>query len=274
MNSMKTPRDARVRVLVLGGWSPGPLAHLREQFAESCVFVEPALHMPPHGVRWCCTWEFLLLAVAAFSALKALALPGWWKLALSLPALAILPILVRLLVRGSIRRSVAAATAAHVEHVEVVVGFSWGGGVACWLLANGASEEEEDGGRSLGAAQEWLLLAPTLDAMASAAGLPPRSRPDVRLGIERATFALLDDEDEGRDSDGAGPGAATSCNVHIIHAANDPFCPDAQLRALQATRASMHVCRDAHTLDSPWTLDEVARVFAGLLELARRRRTW
>ena len=37
--------DGRVRVLVLGGWSPGPLDFLRERFANECVFLEPALHM-------------------------------------------------------------------------------------------------------------------------------------------------------------------------------------------------------------------------------------
>ena len=42
--------DERVRVLILGGWSPGPLDFLRERFATACVFVEPALHMPPHGI--------------------------------------------------------------------------------------------------------------------------------------------------------------------------------------------------------------------------------
>ena len=63
--AMQTPEvasdPAKVRVLLLGGWSSGPLDHLRRAFRDECVFIEPPLHTPPAGVRWCCTVKAALL---------------------------------------------------------------------------------------------------------------------------------------------------------------------------------------------------------------------
>ena len=127
------------RVLILGGWSPGPLDFLRHQFADRCVFSEPTLHMPPVGLRWCLTWEFALLAVMPWAVMQAWhglnSQPSkiYW-LALLVLCCATIPFLVALLVRGAIRRSVATAERAMQQGIDVVVGFSWGGGIACWLL--------------------------------------------------------------------------------------------------------------------------------------------
>jgi hypothetical protein len=257
---------APVRVLILGGWSPGPLDYIQERFSATCTFVEPALHMPPHGVRWCCTWEAALLAVVAWASWYSLSHFAAW----SVLFLAALPPLVVLLVRGSIRRSVAAANAAIAEHaIEVVVGFSWGGGIGCWLLRDGT----------------WtgptLLLAPTINAMASAARLTPVATPFFRvhrhsanspqraLCLERSPLrggAGDDDDEPAADADGA------SRAVQVFHATYDGFCPASQVHALRSTGAVVHVCRDGHTLDSEQTLDEVGESFVGLLEQALSRR--
>ena len=174
----------RTLVLVLGGWSPGPLDALRRAMRGHEVdFLEPPLHMPPAGIRWCCTWEAVLLACCIWLALFLLtrggSLPLVQRGALLLASVLALPAAVVLLVRGrveikaglagqphparpvgrgwpchrghprageasllptqvrgSIRRSIQSARR-EIERrrVDVVVGFSWGGGVACWLLA-------------------------------------------------------------------------------------------------------------------------------------------
>ena len=119
--------DDRVRVLVLGGWSPGPLDHLHECFSEQCIFYTPPLHMPPAGTRWCCTWECVLITAAIFLACFGPAHFAWSVagVATLCCSIAALPFLIVLLVRGSIRRSVAAANSAITRHsIEVVVGFS------------------------------------------------------------------------------------------------------------------------------------------------------
>ena len=64
---MADEADDRVRVLVLGGWSPGPLDALRRTFRSECVFFEPTLQMPPAGFAWLCMWETALLAVCFFA---------------------------------------------------------------------------------------------------------------------------------------------------------------------------------------------------------------
>mmetsp|Transcript_45250 Transcript_45250/g.145809 ORF Transcript_45250/g.145809 Transcript_45250/m.145809 type:complete len:330 (-) Transcript_45250:1142-2131(-) len=150
------------RVLVLGGWSGGPLDYLRRRWSGECTFVEPPLHMPPQGARWCFTWEAALLAGAACLpwAVSAAGCGAAAALVTGAAVLCLAPRLVALLVRGAIRRSVAAAELClKGGTVDLVVGFSWGGGVACWLL----SERRWRG--------PTLLLAPTLEAMASAARL-------------------------------------------------------------------------------------------------------
>ena len=273
--------DDRVRVLVLGGWSPGPLAFLRTRFATSCIFVEPELHMPPHGFNWCCTWQALALVSAPCGA--------WYfaSVAAVFFLLAAWPLLVLLLVRGSVRRSIAAAEAAIALHsIEIVVGFSWGGGVGCWLLREPYVNPQSLRPRLSGWAGPTLLLAPTLHAMEKAAFLPARE-PFFDAG--RSDRALKPDLDQlGKQSAKVGEEAATSTElsngehqhqqphcrvaatraVHIFHATHDGFCPESQRRALQRTGASVHICRDGHTLERPETLAKIESVFGELLELA------
>jgi len=156
------------RVLVLGGWSGGPLDYLRRRWSGECTFVEPPLHMPPQGARWCFTWEAALLAGAACLpwAVSAAGCGAAAALVTGAAVLCLAPRLVALLVRGAIRRSVAAAELClKGGTVDLVVGFSWGGGVACWLL----SERRWRG--------PTLLLAPTLEAMASGSCAPDARHP-------------------------------------------------------------------------------------------------
>merc|ERR1719429_552724 len=62
MDSDTMESRRRRRVLVLGGWSPGPLDVLRSRFRDT-DFHEPNIPMPPAGCRWCINpfWAALLL---------------------------------------------------------------------------------------------------------------------------------------------------------------------------------------------------------------------
>ena len=241
---------ADVHVLVLGGWSPGPLDALRWAVRDKAVeFHEPPMHMPPAGCRWCCTWEAALLGALVYLCISLVAgdhSARQWPVGLQVGALLLsvggIFVAVVLLVRGSIRRSVQ--TAANViaqQHIDVVVGFSWGGGVGCWLLANGHIR--------------WrgptILLAPTVAAMASAACLPlPR-------------FYARAEESTGATS------ADAPAFVQVFHATDDGFCPDSQHAALAATGAATFTCRDIHIFAEPRSEQEIVAAFASAVRAAR-----
>ena len=207
--------DGRRRVvLVLGGWSDGPLALLRATFKDRCTFVQPALPMPPVGLRW--LWNpYVVLLLAALGVFPSL----WAALAATLAASSFFGVLLRVLLVGlllvacrvlvgrlarySVHQCVAIAKRRIDQgDVDIVLGFSWGGGVACWLL-----HEEKWKGAA-------VILAPTVDAMASAA------RVSVHGPRSPTHFAC-----------------AKEPRVHIFHATNDGFCGDAQVERLEMTGA-------------------------------------
>ena len=282
--------DERLCVLILGGWSRGPLDFIEWTYRTRCEFIEPSLHMPPHGVRWCGTWECGLLVTVIALALWLLTME-WDGTFLPLPAhaaafgaaLLLVPVIIVLLVRGSIRRSVAAAERViRGRGVDVVVGFSWGGGIGCFLL----NERRWRG--------PTLLLAPTLSAMASAARLAPLSpRPFFRArgAAEPCVYsaaahagtsatplpptaapcaAAIDDDDDAIDD--APPSLRPLPTVHIVHASHDGFCPPSQERELSLSGATMHRVRDVHIFTERRSEEAIGRAFEALLGEAAQTR--
>ena len=243
----------RLNVLVLGGWSPGPLDALRWAVRNEPVdFHEPAMHMPPAGTRWCCTWQAALLGACVMIAVNAMSLLGSSsplqplaaQLALLVGSAGAVVFAIMLLVRGSIQRCVATAERTIAQHgVDVVVGFSWGGGIACWLLAK----------------QQWrgptLLLAPTVAGMASAARLP------------KPVFSAASSAEATARMAAESPPAL----VHIFHASDDTFfCPDSQHAALAASGAAMHICEDdIHIFANRQSERRIVDTFASMLAAVR-----
>ena len=237
--------NARVRVLLLGGWTSGPLAAIRASVTvdEPIDFLQPALHMPPIGTAWAATWEALLLGCCVWIILALLISTGvwvsmmrpeFWMCCISLPPLTVM------LIRGSVRRCVSTARFRVDRHrVDVVVGYSWGGGIACWLLA-------DNGWRG-----PTLLLAPAVTAMASAARLP---RPHFRASSAHADRV------------------ACAPFVQIVHAAADRVCPASQQPDLERTGALMRVCDDGHALCRARSQEVVLGAFARCVEAAQRRK--
>ena len=174
--------DDELVVLILSGWSDGPLPALEHSLRQRglrCVRVP--LPMPPCGVYWCANPFLLLLAGVVWLAIYAIN-----ELTLEPAALYIVLIIAaalvaaRLCVAGVVRfaewHGAANAKRLLARHrVALVVGFSWGGGIAHRLLAS----------------RSWrgptLLLAPTTIAMARCALRSPQRLDDARLRVVLAS---------------------------------------------------------------------------------------
>lgn len=258
-------------VLILGGWSSDHLDVLKKRFRHECCFYEPTLFMPPVDCASLFMWESWILAIVVVLIISLFSPESWpsqllnGMLQLRMPlamALALtLPRIIVLVARGAISRCVdIAATAIDRHSIDVVVGYSWGGGVGCFLLAEG---------RWRGAT---LLLAPTLDAMASAARLPtptpffvvPNHGRPVELGMAPANEHGSDDEEEKESAAAAG-----SKDVYIFHADDDGFCPEGQRSALQLTGAECHTLHDTHDLMASHSQEAIERAFADLIRRVR-----
>lgn len=231
----------RPRVLVVGGWSPGPLGILRQCFRH-VDFEEPAIPMPPAGCRWCLNPFWLVLVLYLCAAFPAMmnrtdrasdSAMVCWLLRGALCVLTV--VLVRLLVAGLVWYSVRDAMSIISRRIQawqpdLVIGFSWGGGVVCWMLE----------------ARLWegpsILLAPTVNAMAHAAC---SSKP--RLPV-------------------LGPGRS----VHVFHAKGDGFCPEVQVQDFREDGCEVQVCRDDHTLCKPSTVEKIAEVMSAALSQQAR----
>mmetsp|Transcript_6369 Transcript_6369/g.16288 ORF Transcript_6369/g.16288 Transcript_6369/m.16288 type:complete len:237 (-) Transcript_6369:399-1109(-) len=224
-------------VLVLGGWSPGPLPFIEHAFARDLRFVHVPIPMPPSGLLWMMNPFCFLLAGYLFGlvpwlvsftthALEAGAAAGV-VVAICIASALICRLLVAALVRYSIADSVWRAQRAIARESPVlVIGFSWGGGVAHWLMAAPA--------RFTGPA---LLLAPTTAAVRSAA-------------LARWP-------------------AITASDVEVVHATRDPFCPMSQVAAYRQAGCHVHVVEDEHVLCSGGTVQLILRSVATLSSASR-----
>ncbi|CAJ1453067.1 unnamed protein product [Effrenium voratum] len=220
------------RVLVLGGWSPGPLDVLQARM--DAEFLEPSIPMPPSGCRWCLN-PFLLMLVGVLCLLPTacdLVSSGgginWSHLAL----LIAMPLALRLLVAGVVWYSIkdglwTASRAIRDFQPDVVLAFSWGGGLALWLL----SERRWSG--------PTLLLAPTVKAMSCVSCCSMPRLPPLRSA------------------------------VHVFHAENDGFCPSSQVAALSGAGCELHICDDNHVLLRRQTVEEIHACLKQLLSLPR-----
>lgn len=149
-------------IIILGGWSPGPLEYLKQscpslqpsrngdnRSTRSIEIVEPMnLPMPPIPGSWCYQ-PFFLIMLAIFIGLLYLSASHLLKTQSSVGTLCLrfvailfsllwLRILVAVVVRQSIDRSIETvqteiAVRGHQERA-ILVGFSWGGAVCIQTL--------------------------------------------------------------------------------------------------------------------------------------------
>lgn len=238
---------------MLGGWSPGPLRHL-ERRLDDWEFVFPTIPMPPVGTAWCRNaWAISLFALPPVTLLigsahlsfndGALGSILWWSSSLIVAAF-LARALVAGLVRWCVAEGVRVARSALRELDDddaspspLLLGFSWGGAVACRFLAEEQQilVEDDDHRRSRYLCPPVaVLLAPTVFAVNAASWsgrgwTPPRPRPFAR----------------GR--------------LIVFHAIGDGFCPEEQCAVFSAIGAEVIRCADDHTLCRPETVDAIAR---------------
>ena len=127
-------------VLIVGGWSPGPLVYLQSALAASprnAGIIRPRhLPMPPFpGVKWCCHPK-VVLAMTTSAIFLWLTCANHATIAWNLLAAVATVISVRLLVAVAVRTSIQVAMQSCLEATRphdgniIFLGFSWGGAVS------------------------------------------------------------------------------------------------------------------------------------------------
>lgn len=216
------PRQlAPVRVLVLGGWSPGPLALLAwAQTNEDggveyppgtfrkrrpLTFVDAEIPTPPSGMRW--LWNpwlpvFIVQLCLCYWMTENIVKPSWRTYSSPTPSGStpgiitvfvgvIGPVLLMavgiryiaaMVAWHAIQTCVAkAARELHKGDIDIVAAFSWGAGALCWLLKQHPELCQN---------VPMLLMAPTASTMAFVAAT---SFPSFKTN-EIVTVALARDD--------------------------------------------------------------------------------
>jgi hypothetical protein len=124
----------RATVLVVGGWSPGPLLYLSSVLTSYNVVQPRRLPMPPFPGSWCCHPKFLLASIVCGI--------FWWlscqpnvNVAWKLLSIVATLLMIRVVAATAVRTSIDMATDSCLEAIRpynrniVLIGFSWGGAV-------------------------------------------------------------------------------------------------------------------------------------------------
>lgn len=124
-------------ILIVGGWSPGPLVYLKQfMTSRQSIILQPRnLPMPPFPGTWCCHPKVLFM-FAAFASLLWLAGAEHasiaWNILAIVAVIGWFRILAAVVVRTSIEMSAQSCLEVIREYDENVLflGFSWGGAVS------------------------------------------------------------------------------------------------------------------------------------------------
>lgn len=236
-------------VLMVGGWSPGPLEYLQLILLEDGDHIlQPSkLPMPPFGCSWCCHPKvaFMLgvLGVLLWFSFRRNAIIVWNLLALLAAA-----IWGRLLIAVVVRTSIQTGVDSCMEAIRwynnesgrtnkvVLLGFSWGGAVLSELLAQGKLGDQPP---------PCLLIAPTTSLVAS-----------ISFQKDSALRINLETQDE---------------QYHVVHGTRDgAFCPH-QERWNQSRGIRFHRVRDNHIFMGSQSQQLLTNLLGQVLDAARRQ---
>jgi len=131
-----------LNVLIVGGWSPGPLVYLQPVLASHhCTIVEPRnLPMPPFPGSWCCHPKVLLM-FAVCGTLLWLAGTQHASIAWNIVAIIASLLSFRVLAAVVVRTAIQLSAQSCIEETRrfdgnvTLIGFSWGGAVSGSLFA-------------------------------------------------------------------------------------------------------------------------------------------
>ena len=185
--------EGGIRIVIVGGWSPGPLRHLKRALrAQGChEIIEPSylsLFMPPMipGL-WCCHPAVIIMTFmpgATIYLAVTVNTPLLLRLLIILLALAWCRLLVGVVVRTSIETSIRKISregldADDMDHSRVlIIGFSWGGCIVAEMIAKGMV-----GGENQSSA---LLIAPTTSLVARVALREDAASRIAKLGLAQS----------------------------------------------------------------------------------------
>jgi len=243
-NFARRRTSSRNRVVLVSGWTPGPLEALGSALSSRHYEVEwLAVPTPPAGCMWLLNpflAVFLALVVAGFFVVKHLLTMdiSWlpWKAVAVVVTIAILVFAARLVVAKLVQHAIGDGVRRLRERLcasdgssggntsqplpALVVGFSWGACVIHWLLASNAVGAFEP--------VPMLLLAPPARAMSWVCRMRnPPLFPAVE-GQEKAT------EESEHNSQREQPDASSTASImrpqyrgaaSVVTATADPFCP-------------------------------------------------
>ena len=137
---MLAPQE-RPTLLVVGGWSPGPLIYLSSAMASYRVVQPRSLPMPPFPGSWCCYPKVLSAWVVCGMFLWVSCQSGV-KIAWKLLCIAATTLILRVLAAVAVRTSIETAANSCLEAIRpyhrnnvVLIGFSWGGAVGLIFTA-------------------------------------------------------------------------------------------------------------------------------------------
>lgn len=175
----------RMRVIIVGGWSPGPLGYLKWVLSEKGCHetIEPKelkKYMPPFPGLWCCH-PMVLIMMFMLGATIYLAVTAntsiLLRLLIVLLALGWCRLLVGMVVRTSIETSIRKILLQGLDDESdsshtLIIGFSWGGCIVAEMIAR----------RMIGGPNQpsALLIAPTTSIVARLA-----LQPDAALKIDK-----------------------------------------------------------------------------------------
>lgn len=249
---MNTPDDNTangVNIMILGGWSPGPLPYLTRGIRRNCHFYQPNIPMPPVGCTWCCDKGFVaLLAVLALmswschavgsSEIGNRALIAVARFAIVVGCLILIRFCIAWIVRGSVQTGISKARALMQQHeIGLIIGFSFGGAVVAEMVRRGIVGNHSGQPKA-------LLLAPTT-AWVCAAALQRDSSLEISVGDER--------------------------RVHVYHASNDEFfCPHAQ--RWEQSGVHYKLVHDCHIFVNRGARMEIAQSLVDLIQLHTEER--
>jgi hypothetical protein len=242
-------QDGQPTVLLLEGWSMGPLVYLRKSLKDSKTkykILRPALPMPPFLGTWWWDRNFIAMAIGLLGIcwsgyqLMTRVSTYYGGTARILCALCILISVVgwiRLMavvaVRTSIRKGVAICLRNMHEHnIVAIVAFSWGGAILAELIVEGQVGYH--------ATQPAALLIAPATAKVAKVGM----REDAALRIDPVQHSM----------------------IHVVHATNDRLvCPHPE-RWQHADGVEYTMLSDIHVFQEQASKRALKEILFRLLE--------
>lgn len=240
-------KNNKLKALVIGGWSPGPITFIQKRFHLDVEFhdITSRIPTPPVGVI-CWLNPYLLfifvcagLVLYGISVIASMQQDAIVKIFLIIVLCLLDYVLVRKVfvpkfLTYSINHSCKVIESSlKNDHYDIVIGFSWGGAIVWWCLCQDVWHGKT------------MILAPTIEIMAN---------------IAKLKFPMLSKTNNDINN------SNQQKNIICIHAEGDPFTPKKQISKIQDCSTStglidMYECCDSHVFEQLSSEDLIENIF-------------